>query len=270
MQFDAFLKEIATLLGLQWRPFKKEGIKRRLDRRIVEVGLSSFEQYLEKIREDPSEQSSLAGILTVTISRLFRDHEVFKAIMTSVLPTLLKTKNRSGLKVWSIGCASGEEPYSLSILWKEAFEKDWPAMRVTFLATDIDERLLMRAKSGRYKVSSLKEVPEEIRRKYFESEEGLYLLNKGIRESVVFRRHDILREEPSSEIDIIFCRNLAFTYFSKDSQIEVLKKIAGCLKEGGYLVIGRDESLPLVYPTLFVPVFPEEKIYQKFTIGYES
>jgi chemotaxis protein methyltransferase CheR len=132
------------------------------------------------------------------------------------------------------------------------------------LATDINENLLERAEEGRYKKSSLKEVPEGMARRFFRMENGFYVLDRSIRESVEFKRHDIIHEEPSSGMDIIFSRNLAFTYFSKECQLSVLKKIAAGLKEDGYLIIGKDESLPLTYPTLFIPIFPIEKIYQKF------
>jgi chemotaxis protein methyltransferase CheR len=83
---------------------------------------------------------------------------------------------------------------------------------------------------------------------------------------VEFKRHDIVHEEPFPEMDIVFCRNLAFTYFSKECQMDVLKKISRSLGEDGYLIIGKDESLPFTYPTLFVPIFPTEKIYQKFSL----
>ena len=99
---------------------------------------------------------------------------------------------------------------------------------------------------------------------------GFYVLDQACREQIEFRRHDIIHEEPFSGMDMVFCRNLAFTYFSKESQVNVLKKIAGSLREKGYLVIGKDESLPLTYPTLFVPVFPTENIYQKFKVNYAS
>ncbi len=125
--------------------------------------------------------------------------------------------------------------------------------------------MLARAKVGRYKKSSLNEVAEDTLRNFFEIENGIYFLNQVARENVEFKRHDILQEGPFLGMDIVFCRNLAFTYFSKESQIEVLKKIATSLKENGYLVIGKDEFIPLTYPTLFVPIFATEKIYQKFT-----
>jgi chemotaxis methyl-accepting protein methylase len=264
MEFDQFLKEAAQRLGLQWRPFKKDGIKRRLERRIIEIGCSSFEQYLEKMDHHPEEQDRLSQILTVTISRFFRDREVFEILKATLIPNLLKNKDKKRLKMGSIGCASGEEPYSLSLLWKEVFEKDHPEIQLSIIATDINGSLLERARQGTYKESSLKEAPDGVRRNFFNRVNGLYVLGPEVRKSVDFRRHNILGDEPFPETDILSCRNCAFTYFSKESQNEVLKRIAGSLRKEGYLIIGKEELLPLTYPTLFVPIFPREKIFQKF------
>ena len=265
MNFEQFLREAAPFFGLQWRPFQRGGIKRKVEHRIFQIGLSNYEEYLLKVRSDPAELNYLSKILTVTISRFFRDKEVFDTIGTSLLPTIIKRKDKTGVKIWSIGCASGEEPYTLSLLWEEKFRKIWPGIRLSILATDINENLLARAKDGRYKKSSLKEVPQDILGSYFKMENEFYVLDKAIRESVELRRHNIVYEEPFSGMDMVFCRNLAFTYFSKECQIDVLKKIAISLKEEGHLVIGKDESLPFTYPTLFVPVFQLEKIYKKFS-----
>lgn len=265
MHFDEFLKEVAPCLGLQWRPFQRRGVKRKVERRILELGFSRFDEYLLKVQKDPEEESHLSKTLTVTISRFFRDKEVFDTLETSVLPAILKNREKGDLNVWSIGCASGEEPYSVSLLWKEKFEKDFPEVRLSILATDIDEKMLRRAEEGRYKKSSLREMPQEILENFFKKEDSFFILNSSVKKSVEFKRHNILREEPFPGMDIIFCRNLAFTYFSKESQIEVLKKIASSLKEKGYLVIGKDETLPLTFPTLFIPIFPTQKNYQKFT-----
>jgi chemotaxis methyl-accepting protein methylase len=265
MHFNEFLREAAPLFGLEWRPFQRRGIKRKVEHRIFQIGLSNYEEYLLKVRSDPAELNYLSKILTVTISRFFRDKEVFNTIETSIIPELSGNKDKGDFKTWSIGCASGEEPYSLSILWKEKFEKICPQIHLSILATDINENLLARAKKGRYKKSSLKEVPESILEGYFKMDNEFYVLDKAIRESVEFRRHDIIHEEPFSGMDMVFCRNLAFTYFSKESQVSVLKKIATSLRGEGHLVIGKDEFLPLTYPTLFVPVFQLEKIYKKFS-----
>jgi chemotaxis methyl-accepting protein methylase len=268
MHFDGFLREVAPFLGLHWRPFQRRGVRRKVERRIVQLGLSGFEEYLLRIKEVSGEKDYLSKILTVTISRFFRDKAVFHRLEHSTIPNLLKKEGKKDLKIWSIGCASGEEPYSLSILWKEKFEKVWPRIHFSILATDINGILLERAKEGRYKKGSLKEVSEEILRVYFKKDNGFYILDSAIGECIEFKRHDILHDEPFSGMDIVFCRNLAFTYFSKESQIDVLKKIATSLNQEGHLVIGKDESLPLTYPTLFVPVFPAEKIYKKFSYQF--
>jgi chemotaxis methyl-accepting protein methylase len=265
MHFNEFLREAAPLSGVQWRPFQRRGIKRKVEHRIFQIGLSNYEEYLLKVRSDPAELNHLSKILTVTISRFFRDKEVFNTIGNSLIPTIIKNRGEGDFKIWSIGCASGEEPYTLSLLWEEKFRKIWSGILLSILATDINEDLLARAKDGRYKKSSLKEVPQDILGSYFKMDNDFYVLDKAIRENVEVRRHDIIHEEPFSGMDMVFCRNLAFTYFSKESQRNVLKKIAGSLRGKGYLVIGKGESLPFTYPTLFVPVFPLEKIYKKFS-----
>ena len=265
MDFESFVKEAASLLDLQWRRFKRGGVKRKIERRIAELGLSTFEDYLLKVGKDPEEKSHLSQILTVTITRFFRDKKVFDILGNSILPTMIEHKGAGDFKVWSIGCANGEEPYSLSMLWEERIKNKFPQTRLTLLATDINESLLKRAGEGRYKKSSLKEVPERILQRFFRIENGFYILDRSIRESVEFKKHDIIHEEPFSGMDIILCRNLAFTYFSKECQMSVLRKIAASLRENGYFVIGKDEFLPLAYPTLFVPILPAEKIYQKFS-----
>jgi chemotaxis methyl-accepting protein methylase len=264
MDFDQFIKEAAPLLDLQWRRFKRGGIKRKVERRIADLNLSAFEDYLLRIKKDPEEKSHLSQILTVPITRFFRDGKVFDILENSIIPSMLEQKGEGDFKIGSIGCANGEEPYSLSMLWKERFETKFPQIRFTILATDINEDCLGRAKEGRYKKSSLKEVSEEILRKFFRIEDGFYILDRSIRESVEFKKHDVLHDGAFSGMDIILCRNLAFTYFSKECQMSVLKKMAVSLKENGHLIIGRDEFLPLTYPTLFVPIFPAEKIYRKF------
>ena len=265
MGFDEFLKEVAPLFGLQWRPFGRRGVKRKIEQRVAEVGLAHFDEYLLKVRRDPEERGHLSEFLTITISRFYRDRKVFDLLEQSAIPAIIKNKKeKDEFKIWSAGCANGEEPYSLSILWKARFENKFPQTRPVILATDLNEALLKRAGNGRYKESSLREVPEEIIQRFFKTEDGFYLIDRSILENVEFKKHDIVQEEPFPGMDIIFCRNLAFTYFSKECQMNVLKKISGSLNEGGYLIIGKDEIMPLAYPTLFIPTSSTEKVFQKF------
>ncbi len=266
MGLDEFLREVAPRFGLQWRPFRRRGIKRKLEQRIAELRLAQYDEYALRAKNDPEERVRLSEILTVTISRFFRDRKVFDLLEHSVISTILKNKQtKDEFKIWSMGCANGEEPYSLSMLWKTSFENNFPDINLQILTTDINEALLTRAENGRYKESSLREVPEEGKRKFFKIENGFYLVDRSVMENVIFRKHDIVHEEPFPGMDIVCCRNLAFTYFSKEVQVDVLKKIFKSLNEGGYLIIGKDEVLPLTYPTLFIPISSAERFYQKFS-----
>jgi chemotaxis protein methyltransferase CheR len=263
MDFDGFLREAGPLLGLQPRPFQRRGIRRKVERRIVETGARNFERYLGIVLTDPREKTVLSRVLAVTISRFFRDRQVFAALESSVFPAAAE-KSGQPIQVWSIGCASGEEPYSLVLLWKFRLEDQYPDCSLSVLATDIDEALLQRAREGHYKASSLQEAPPDIVERSFTREGDVYALDPSIRQAVQFRRHDILHEESGpAKNDIVLCRNLAFTYFSKEAQINVLRRIAESMNPDGFLLIGKDEALPLHYPTLFVPEFEKEKIYHK-------
>ena len=137
MHFEQFLKEVTPCFGLQSRPFQRRGVKRKVERRLAQLGFSDFETYLTRIKNDPAELVYLSTVLTVTISRFFRDKIVFNFFETSVLPAILKNRGKTELKIWSIGCASGEEPYSFSLLWNEKFEKDFPKIHLSILATEI-------------------------------------------------------------------------------------------------------------------------------------
>ncbi len=262
MDFEGFLREITPTLGLQWRPFQRRGIRRKIKQRMAQLGFSEFEDYASQVKRDEGEQGYLIRIMRVTISRFFRDFEVFEVIKNSIFPVLLQGKEGE-IKIWSIGCASGEEPYSLAILWREAFEKKCPGIQLHIMATDVDEKMIQRAREGRYKKSVLKEIPSQILEHYFKKEDGWYRIDPSVKPYIQWKGHDILREDPFLGMDILFCRNLVFTYFSKESQIDTLKKLFLSLNDRGYLVIGKNESLPLTYPTLFTPMYSREKIYRK-------
>jgi chemotaxis protein methyltransferase CheR len=263
MQFEEFLKRAAPLVGVQPRPFQRRGIKRKIEKRRHETGARSLEEFFRRIEEDPEEQEVLSRILTVTISRFFRDREVFDCLSRHMIPSLIARKNKPVIHAWSIGCANGEEPYSVLLLWEEDVERSQAAMHLSVVGSDIRQDLLDRAKRGIYKKSSVGEVPVHILQKFFTADAQRYILDEKVREKVAWRKHDILRDPPIPGMDIVFCRNVCFTYFSRKSQVDVLTKIASSLNPGGYLVVGKDESIPLHHPALFAPAFEKEKIYRK-------
>ena len=220
------------------------------------AGIHEFRRYLDLVQRNPEEMEALRSIMVVTISRFFRNAKVFHFLSREILPRLAE---KSRPVAWSAGCASGEEPYSVRIAWEELSEEK-PGLAL--FATDVDPVSLERAEAGSYPESSLREVPEALRKKYFRREGNSYRISEGVRRSVQFRKLDLLRDPPPGRYDLILCRNAAFTYFSPEKRLAVAGTLASALQEGGYLVIGRTESLPRETVDLFEPVFPAARIYR--------
>lgn len=254
--FDAFLSELLPHLGLCPSAHRRRNIRRRIARRMESGGIHEFPRYLELVRRDPMEREALRSLLGVTISRFFRNAKVFHLLSRDVLPRMA-AKATPG--AWSAGCAAGEEPYSLCIAWEE-LPGEKPSLRV--IATDVDPVSLERAAAGCYRESSLREVPEALRRRYFERDGGTCRVREDVRHRVSFRRMDLLRDGAPGRFDLILCRNSAFTYFAADRRLAVARMFAASLNDGGWLVVGRTESLPEGAADLFEPAFPRERVYR--------
>lgn len=258
-EFDRFLKVVLPPMGLNWRRYRRRNIRKRVLHRIDSLGLASVSQYMETLRSDEQEFQVFYNLLTVTISRFFRNRMTYEHLAKDVIPDLIERNGR--LHIWSIGCASGEEPYSLAILWDAYLRERYPSINPVINATDIDMECLERAEEAVYEKSSLRELPKELVDKYFVHQRCHFALNEGIKRMVGFRFHDVLKEEPLKGNNLILCRNLAFTYFGPELQKKVLDKIHTGLEPGGYLIIGRKEVLP--ENAMFEPVYPMDGIYRR-------
>lgn len=239
MDFAAFLRQVLPPLGLAPRPHHRRGLRRKLTRRLEALGLTGWEQYAARLEIDPAERGEFAALLGVTISRFWRNRAFWEHLAANVLPELC----RGGLRAWSVGCASGEEPYSLAMLWRDVC----PGQPLFLLATDIDREVLRRAEQGLYPPGSLRELPPGLKGRWFRPERGGLRLAAAIRGMVTLRRHDVLREPLPPEaksFGLILCRNLAFTYFGEAARREVAGRLVSALAPGGYLAIGRKERLP--------------------------
>lgn len=255
--FDAFLPEVLPLFGFCPSAYRRRNIRRRVVRRMESAGIHDFPHYRDLVLRDPTEQEVLRSLMVVTISRFFRNMTVFQALSREVLPRLAAKGTPAA--VWSAGCAAGEEPYSLRIAWEELPGKK-PRLRL--LATDIDAASLERAAAGRYPERSLREVPDALRRKYFDREGESYRVREEVRRSVSFRKMDMQRNGSPGRFGMILCRNAAFTYFGPDQRLSVAAMLGASLEEGGYLVLGRTENLPRETADLFELAFPAERIYR--------
>lgn len=237
MEFEGFLKRVLPPLGLAPRPHHRRGVRRKLSRRLDELHLRDWDVYAALVESDPAERQRLAALVSVTISRFLRNRTLWEFLGREVLPTLCDRQPR----LWSCGCASGEEPFSLAILWRETC----PGGPVNILATDIDPVVLARAEAGLYAPGSLREMPPELRGRYFRPEKGGLRLSERVRGMVELRRHDLAAEPvPGGPFDLILCRNLAFTYFAEAARVEVALKLVASLSPGGWLAVGRKERLP--------------------------
>jgi chemotaxis protein methyltransferase CheR len=246
-----FLQWALPRLHMRWEGFRKvrSQVCKRIQRRMRALQLSDIKSYREHLQRHGEEWRVLDGLCRVTISRFYRDRAVFSALQSDILPELLRQMRGRGdtrLRVWSAGCAAGEEPYTLSILWELGLKQhDAEACtRVEIVATDSDRCLLDRAVAACYAYSSVKNLPEGWRRRAFVEKNGMYCLSLPFRQHVSFMRQDVRAEIPPGRFDLILCRNLAFTYFDAAMQWQILRRLADVLQPAGILVVGIHETLP--------------------------
>ncbi len=207
---------------------------RRIQERARELGLADLEAYRSCLEGDPAELAHLATLARVTISRFYRDRAVFDALRP-VLSRLAREART--VRVLSAGCASGEEPYTIALLWS----LETPRAPLEVVAVDLDEEVLERAREGLYEESSLSELPRELRDAGFDRRGERFRLKEALRGSVSFVRADIRGSLPEGPFDLVFCRNLAFTYFEEPAQRELARRLRERMRPSALLVVGSHE-----------------------------
>lgn len=215
---------------------------------MKELELEDVEDYQKYLENHDEEMKVLDAMCNITISRFYRDRGVYDKLTADILPSLARggiENKKKAIRCWSAGSASGEEPYTLSIIWKLAvlpgLKENIPLM---ITATDRNEHMIERAENAVYPGGAMKELPSEWKKQAFEKEENEFRLKKEFRQNVKFLKQDIRYDLPRGKFDIILCRNLVFTYFNKDLQRQTFKRMIKKLKPGGYFIVGSHESLP--------------------------
>jgi chemotaxis protein methyltransferase CheR len=249
----AFLQWALPRLQLRWSGFRKvrRQVCRRLSARLGVLGLKKPKQYRTYLAAHPAEWGALDACCRITISRFHRDRGVWEEMRRDWLPELAcaaVAAGRTTLRVWSAGCASGEEPYTAALCWRLDAAPRFPGLTLEIVATDVDAHLLSRARAAHYPAGCLRELPREWRAAAFDPGDGGWVLRREFRTGVVFRRMDVRRRMPAGPFDLIVCRNLAFTYFDEALQSTVAAKLARRLRPGGLLLLGRHERLPSGLP----------------------
>jgi chemotaxis protein methyltransferase CheR len=248
-QCVAFLQWALPRLGMRWGGFRKvrRQVCKRAKRRANELGLPDLAAYRSYLLAHPEEWAVLEGLACITISRFYRDRGTFQFLSSAVLPALAVQVGDRGsdrLDVWSAGCASGEEPYTLAIMWELELAHRFPGLSIRILATDLHPTMLDRARRACFDAASLTDLPEHWREEAFVQHEALYWVRDRYKQAVSIAFHDIRMGLPDGPFDLVLCRNLAFTYFDTGLQRRIGGLLANALRAGGALVVGAHEQLP--------------------------
>lgn len=234
--------QLRSRTGRDFSRYRRSTILRRIIRRMQMQQLEELERYLELLSEDGDEARNLADDLLITVTNFFRDREVFHALEQEAVPRLFDGKSAGDvIRVWSVGCATGEEVYSLAMLLLEEADRHSDPPRIQIFASDLHDRSLQRARKGSYPGAIEADVSTKRLRRFFQAEDGGYRIRREVRELVVFSLHDLLSDPPFSHLDLIVCRNVLI-YLQTAVQEEVLGLFHYALNPDGFLVVGTSES----------------------------
>jgi len=261
--FALLLIKIFQDRGLDFRHYRQELLKRRIALRIRANGLNSYSEYLRLLINKPEEYDRLFDVLTINVSEFFRDPEVWTRLRI-VLEDLLKRKRQNNdysLKVWSAGCANGEEAYSIAILLKDLLKTNGQFL-IKIYGTDIDQKCLRFAQEAEYRKEAIKNVNPEYLKTYFNFIAGRYRVNKEIKDLVEFKYLDLITAPYLENMDVVLCRNV-FIYFARSLQEQLIMKFYNSLLKDRYLVMGKVETILAETKEIFREIDYDAKIYQK-------
>ncbi|MDL2406242.1 CheR family methyltransferase [Rhizobium calliandrae] len=265
-QAEPLLTRIAAVLrnrtGHDFHGYKPNTFLRRVQRRIQVTQTDTIENYLEYLRSDAEEAGNLFNDLLIGVTQFFRDMKEFEFLEREIVPKLFEGKGASDqIRIWVLGCSTGEEAYSIAILLREHMARVDVVPHVQIFATDIDNRALAQARVGRYAASAVKDVSSERLARWFIKEGEIYSVVKELREMCLFSKHNLIKDAPFSRLDMVSCRNLLI-YLGADLQNRVIPLFHFALRPGGYLFLGNSENVSR-HGRLFSPVDRRFRIFRQ-------
>jgi len=256
-----FCQKVHQLIGLDLALYKDRQMKRRLGTFMTRLGVSNYLELANLLSKDEEALEKFKNFLTINVSEFFRNPDQFEVLKSKVLTDLIRPNKT--FKVWSAGCSDGSEPYTLVIILEELGVKNYQ-----ILATDLDEEILARAKTGIYKADSLRNVLPELLNKYFLKGEGdIYQFHPNLAQKVKYLQHDLLSGQYEKNYDLILCRNVVI-YFTEEAKNQVFMKMSQALRQEGVLFVGGTESiltpkkfgLQTIYPFFYKKVSDLEAV----------
>ena len=258
----ALLDYLKKSRGFDFTGYKRASLLRRIDHRIQTLGVTTHADYRDYLEVHPEEFSQLFNTILINVTRFFRDPAAWDYLAAEIVPQLVERKEPGEpLRIWSAGCASGEEPYTLAIILAESLGVQQLSERLKIYATDVDEDALNQARLGTYSAAQLEGVPEALRDKYFDRAAEQYVLHNDLRGSVIFGRHDLVQDSPISRLDLLVCRN-TLIYFNAETQSKILARFRFSIKQGGFLFLGKSETL-LSRTDVFTAVAPKQRVFSR-------
>ena len=262
--FEAVLLYLKESRGFDFTGYKRTSLARRVRRRMSQVGIDNFPEYIDHLQVNAEEFNALFNTILINVTSFFRDPDAWEFLRSDLVPGLLAERSpEDQVRIWSAGCASGEEAYTLAMVFAEAIGVDRFRQRVKIYATDVDEEALGQARHAAYPESAIENVPEPMVRSYFERQGSQYIFRKDLRRSVIFGRNDLVQDAPISRIDLLVCRN-TLMYFNAETQSKILGRLHFALAPRGLLFLGKAEML-LSHTRIFDPVDLKRRVFRKTT-----
>jgi two-component system, chemotaxis family, CheB/CheR fusion protein len=265
-EFDDLLVMLKETRGFDFTGYKRSALQRRVRHRMALVNVAAFAEYRDFLELQPDEFNLLFDSMLINVTSFFRDPLAWQGLRDTVVPELLSAKSaKSPVRVWSAGCATGEEAYTLAMVLAETLGPDQFRERVKIYATDLDEDALQQARTGAYEASALADIPEELRDKYFEVSGAKRAFRRDLRRQVIFGRNDLTRDAPISRVDLLVARN-TLMYFNAETQAKIIRRFHFALSYPGYLFLGKAEML-LNHADRFLPVDLRKRLFRKASPG---
>ena len=261
--FEYLLSFLKDERGFDFTGYKRASLERRVRHRMDAVQVPSFEEYHDYLQVHPEEFTALFNTILINVTSFFRDPDAWSYLSEHLVPELLRQREGQPLRGWSAGCASGEEAYTLAMVFAEHLGIEEFRDRVKIYATDVDEDALTHARHASYTARELAAVPEEFRERYFEPHGASFVFRKELRRSVIFGRNDIVQDAPISHVDVLTCRN-TLMYLNAETQAQVLHRLHFALRPDGMLFLGKAEML-LSHSSHFRAIELKRRFFRKVT-----